>query len=192
VPRTHKEASVKKSILVFAALACFAGSALAQDPPGGPAKKARLGAGIYLGLPVGDMGDLVDLSLGVLADFDFILTPAISVTGRAGYVHHLEDIDNFSFYTIPFWAGIKYYFMPEGVSARFFAAPELAFNFNGVSAEFNGFEGSDSELDIGLNLGGGVELGPISIRVFLAIFDLGEAGDSLQLAASAAYYFVAF
>jgi hypothetical protein len=185
---------VKKTILMFALLSSFAGAAMAQDPTMGmePAKKMRLGAGVVLGLPIGDWGDFVNFSIGVLADFDWVVTPALSVTGRAGYIHHLTDIDDASFSTIPLWGGVKYYFAPAEASTRFFAAGEAGLTFNHASFDFGGGTVSDTETDLGVNLGGGIELGAISIRANLTFFDIGNAGDSFEIMASAAYYFLSF
>jgi hypothetical protein len=179
---------VKKSMFVIALISCMAGAAQAQDPGATGGSRGRLGAGVLLGLPVGDFGDFVDLNIGALADFDYVLTPMLSLTGRAGFIFHLEDIEGFSFSTIPIWAGAKYYFAPVEAGTRFFAAGELAFNYNMVDSDI----GDDSELNVGLNLGGGVELGALSIRAFLAMYDLGDADETLALTASLAYYFLAF
>jgi hypothetical protein len=188
---------VKKTILLFAVLSCFTGVAQAQDPgehggaPGGH-HRGRFGAGVLIGLPVGDLGDLVDLSIGGLVDFDWALQPMLHLTGRAGFIYHLIDIEGFSLSTIPIWPGVKYYFMPAEASTRFFVSGELGVNFNIASVEFGGESDSETDLDLGLNLGGGVELGAISLRAFIAILDLGEAGDTMVLMASASYYFTAF
>jgi hypothetical protein len=186
---------VKKTVALFLFVSALAGPALAQDPyptTTPAARPARLGAGVILGLPFGDWSEAVSLSIGGLVDFDYVLTPAISLTGRTGYIHHIDDTEGFSFATIPIWAGGKYYFNPLEARTRFFAMAELALNLSLATVEFAGMSESDTELDLGLNLGGGVELGALSVRVHLSMLDLGHAGDSLELFGSVAYYFLSF
>jgi hypothetical protein len=89
--------------------------------------------------------------------------------------------------TIPFWFGVKYLF--GAGDTRPFIAGELGFNFN--RAHIDGF-GSDSDLDLGINLGGGVELGAFSLRAMLGFLDAGHSGDSTELMVSGTYYFLAF
>src|SRR5688572_15740630 len=185
----------KKTILLFAVLSGLtAGAAQAQDPGAATetstARRGRLGAGVALGLPLGDFGDLAVFSVGGLLDFDWVLSPALSATGRAGYIYHVldSDLEDFSLSTVPIWVGVKYYLGSAEASTRLFGMGELGLNY--TMAEVSGF--SDSEVNLGLNVGVGIELGAVSIRGFLALFDIGDAGESLSLMASASYYFLSF
>jgi len=184
--------------LAFSVLIASMSSSLAwaQDPGSTPTplsatgQKARLGGGLVLGLPIGHWSDVTKFSVGGLADFDYALLPELSLTGRAGFIYHVSNVDGASFFTIPVWSGVKYY-LGQG-HVRPFAAGELGFNYNHASVEVFGQSVSSSSLNLGTNLGGGVEMGPISIRGFLAFLDLGSASDSFEIMASASYYFTAF
>lgn len=179
------------ALVLVLSLPSLASAQTAAPGPGGE-RKGRIGASAVVGLPIGDWGNAVNFSLGVLGDLDYTLTPVLTLTGRAGFIYHLADGDGLTFYTIPIWVGGKYYLAPVESSARFFAAGELGLNFTHIEVEVGGFKGSDTETDLGLNLGGGVDLGAISVRAWFAFLDLGHAGDSMEIMASASYFFAAF
>jgi hypothetical protein len=154
------------------------------------AKKFRVGAGALVGLPLGDFGDAASLSIGVLAMVEYAVAPAIGVTGRLGYIHHLSDIDGVSLSTIPIWVGGKY---SLGQAAnKLFVMAELGFNMNRASVDIGGTTASNSETDLGFNLGAGYDMGPISLAAVLTMYDLGNAGESMAVNATAGYYFAAF
>lgn len=188
---------MKKTLVITFMLTLMAGTAFAQHGPGGGgggyssgggSGRGRFGAGVLLGVPIGDWGDLVDFSLGILLNLDYSLQPQLALTGRAGYIQHLVDGEGVHLSTVPFWFGLKYLFGGEGTT-RPFIAGELGFNFN--RAKIDGF-GSDSDLDLGLNLGGGVEIGAFSLQAMLGFLDVGHSGDSTELMVSGSYYFLAF
>jgi hypothetical protein len=186
------EVSVKQylaGIAFVVACSLLAPTARAQDPghaQGG--RPGRFGGGLILGVPLGDFGDLVDFSVGLMLDLDYAITPDLSITGRLGYIYHDIDGSGVSLSTVPLWAGVKYFFAPPG-SARPFVAAELGLDYNRIDIEGLGH---DSEVDAAMTLGGGFELDALSIRAFFAFINLDEAGDSMELMASVSYYFLEF
>jgi hypothetical protein len=154
------------------------------------AKKFRIGAGALVGLPLGDFGDAASLSIGGLAMLEYGLQPAIALTARLGYIQHLSDIDGVSLATIPVWLGGKYAL--GQATNKLFVAAELGFNMMRTSVDIGGTSASDSETKFGLNVGAGYDMGPISLEAFLTMYDLGHAGESMAVNATAGYYFTAF
>lgn len=142
---------------------------------------------VIVGLPLGDFGDVSSLGIGALIGVNFRLQEKLVVTGRAGYMQFLTDIDGLSLSGIPLWGGVKYY--PSASGSGVFASGEAGITMMRSSFELGGASASDSESNLSLNLGGGFDMGKITLRGGLGILDIGEAGDSMMLNASAGYTF---
>jgi hypothetical protein len=155
---------------------------------GAAMKKIRIGVGGLVGFNLGSLGDLATLAFGGLVSAEYALQPAISLTARVGYLHFLTKEIQFgavkatpAFHIIPIWLGGKYALGAE--TNHLFVAGELGINMNG------GDGGSSTKL--GLNVGAGYDMGPLSLGAMLTMYDLGHAGDSMAVNGTVTYYFVA-
>jgi len=151
----------------------------------------RLEAGALVGSPIGDSGGLLNYSLGVLAGLEWPLDARFALTARAGFIHQVENFsESYSSWMVPVWGGAKLLFLTGG-TVRPYAAVELGVNLTHSTIVLPdiGMSGSDTRADPGLNVGAGVELGPVRIQAWEAILDLGAPGRSMELMAGASYTF---
>lgn len=139
-----------------------------------------LGADFALAIPLGDLGDAAGIGFGGLARFEYVLTPPLNLTVRAGYIHHLEK-NGFTYSTIPVLAGVKF-----AVADAVYLAAELGF-FNNRGS-FGSL--SSSETDFGATVGAGYRMGDLDLRAGLQFADLGNAGESMSLVINAGYNFL--
>lgn len=74
-------------------------------------------AGVNLGLPIGDFGDISSFGIGVEAQPEYNVSDAFSIVGSAGYTSFFGKkiagikIDNVGL--IPILAGVRYYVAPQ-------------------------------------------------------------------------------
>ncbi len=133
------------------------------------AKKNEIGADAAVALPVGDFADGAGFGFGAMARYQRRILPKLRVTGRAGYVHHLEK-NNVTVYEVPFLAGIKYDFHAGGTAL--YAGTELGFNLVGASIEGGG---GGSETNLAMGAGVGWEAGKLDVRAQIFLPDVGDA-----------------
>lgn len=168
------------AIVFFGFVAGPSGRAAAQD--GGGRQPISLGVDGQLALPIGDFGDGAGIGIGALLNFGYPLNEQVTLTGRVGYVHHLEK-NNLTFSEIPFWVGAAY-----GLSPPLSLVGELGFVNGKVSA--GGQSASDTNLALGLGVLYG--MGTIDLGARLQMLNLDHAGDSMQIAVTAGYKFTSF
>jgi len=158
------------------------------------AEPITLGVDGAFALPMGDWSDATGPMIGALLRLEYPATPALAITGRIGYLYGLKKSTGdwkYGVNDIPIWGGIKYYF--NGVPDGLYVAPELGLNFLSVSVEGpGGWDGSDSETKLGVNLGAGYKAGALDFRGGLSMFDIDHAGDSMALFANVGYNFTSF
>lgn len=199
---------MKKILFALALVGLASSPALAQDeattpPPADPAAAPAatpaatpaaagslmaVGADLQLALPIGDLGDGAGIGIGGLAKFQYTVMPNLAVTARAGYVHHLAKND-ITFSEIPIWLGAKYFFIPA-----VYGGLELGYIQSKVSADFMGTTIEASEWNLGMGVGAGYEMagvgpGSLDIGAKLQMLDLGNASESMQIAAHVGYNF---
>ena len=119
-----------------------------------------------LGIPFGDLGDFAGTGFGVGTDVFFWSPenmPAVKVGGRVAFTYFTEDIGTAT--AIEFMP-IARYDIPTSGGTRFFAQGGIGFahlstsfdnptySFGGVT--YGGGSSSDSEMEFGVALGGGV------------------------------------
>lgn len=172
------------TVAAASALAAAPAAALAEDPVGN-----IIGADAVLSFPVGDYGDAVDASLGVLARLEFPLKPNLSITGRVGYIADIGEASGFDLSYIPLYGGIKSTISGGGTS-RLFLFGEVGATIVRASVEFMGQEASDSETKFGLTGGLGYQSGKIQARAGLWFPSLGDADDGFGIMANVGYDFV--
>ncbi len=159
---------MKKVLLVLPVLFFFMGNVNAQEG------KMHIGAGVELGLPIGDWSDFAGTGIGGTARFEYAFTKQIVAMITAGYISFGgKETEGFSYSysAIPLLPGVKYYFknglygMAE-LGLHFFSLDfEVpAQTFGGIT--FGGSSGSSSSTDFTLSLGAGYET-PISDNVIL-------------------------
>ena len=127
--------------------------------------KMHLGAGLELGLPIGDWSDAAGTGIGGTARFEYAFTPKIVGMFTAGYISfggdEVSGVD-FSYSAIPFLPGVKYFFQ-KGL----YGMAELGLHFFSVDIDypqlsgFGGFfspqSGSSSSTEFTFSFGGGYE-----------------------------------
>ena len=119
-----------------------------------------------LGIPFGDLGDFAGTGFGVGTDVFFWTPPslpALKVGGRVAFNYFLEDLGSAS--TVEFMPVARYEF-PSQDTMRFFAQGGIGFanfstkvdipSYTVFGVTYGGGSSSDSDLEFGIALGGGV------------------------------------
>ena len=98
-----------------------------------------VGAGIDIMLPVGSFADHWVTGFGGTGEFDYIVTPRTSITGKIGYLtwsgKNLPDGVSATYSGVPLLVGAKYYlqFIPKDLPFRLYGHLELGVMFGSVS-----------------------------------------------------------
>lgn len=107
---------------------------LSVDAQKGDEKQFKIGAGVLLGLPVGDITSKASLALGVDLLGEYAVAPKIALTLSAGYSDWAKKSGvNGNWGFIPIFAGGKYYFTDQ-IYGSFQAG--LSFWADGTKCEF--------------------------------------------------------
>lgn len=169
--------------LAAAALLALAGTASADG-----AKVIGLDGG--MAMPTGDWGDVAGVGFGALARFELALQPKLTVTARAGYLHHLsQEADGggeTSTSEIPLLGGVRYAFSGDE-QKHIYGAAELGFVISSFSIESGGETMDESNTNLGMTLGAGYRTGKLDLRANLLFPDVGELGDVMGLMATVGY-----
>lgn len=115
----------------------------------------RVGGEVGIQLPMGDFGDAAKTGFGISGIFHYQVEPNIIVGGTIGYQSWSGEYNMYSFSNIPIMGIFNYMFSTE--KFRPFVGAELGLNSTTTSVEYFGVSGSDSEMNLGFNLLGGVE-----------------------------------
>lgn len=193
-----KVASILASSVLVAA-AATAASAQSSDPAApapaaAPVRTKIIGVDAGIAMPTGDWSDAVGFGIGALARFEMPLGPGLTLTARAGYIHHLSKDQDTGFggsasssaAQIPLFGGVRYAFSQHATTALYGAA-ELGLDMFRSSVDVGGQSMSDSDTNLGMSLGGGYRTGKLDLRAGLLFADIGEVGDSMALMATAGY-----
>ena len=158
---------MKKAIFFLVVLLFTVGHINAQQG------KMHLGAGLELGLPIGDWSDAAGTGIGGTARFEYAFTEKVVGTFTTGYISFGgDDVGqlSYSYSAIPFLPGVKYH-----IQSGLYGMAELGLHFFSVDVEapsfsFGGFTtgGSTSatETEFSLTLGGGYET-KVSDNIYL-------------------------
>lgn len=141
----------------------------AQDTP------ILLGGNVLINAPVGDFGDLANLSFGFNAKGEFGVAENISIIGQIGFIPWSIDsdiYDNYSYSTLMIRAGGRYYLSAE--EFRPYIEGDLGYYSHTTSydSQFGEFDDTDSDIGIRLAGGGMLELSP-------GLFLNGELGFNI-------------
>jgi len=149
---------MKKSILALGAAALF--SAAAAHAQSGPSTPLSIEPRAGLSIPVGDLGDGVDVGLALSADLIFQATPQLGV--YAGYnfnTYAIKDSEEVDLELKGFDAGLRYSFAPMSGFTPFVKGGAL-YQKGALSDDD---ESVDGDYEFGFSVGGGVDV-PITPR----------------------------
>jgi hypothetical protein len=107
----HKVGLAALALLVFLA---YTGRAKAQDAPKSSKQEFRLSVGPEAGIPVGDLSNAYDWSIGGSVQADIPLVQYLYVTVNAGYNNffikdNIKKLGGHNMQLIPVKAGLKYF-----------------------------------------------------------------------------------
>jgi len=127
----------------------------AQPPPPAGPKRTWFGGDLAVVIPLGDYADGSDFAAGPLLRLDYMATPQVDLSFRAGYLWHKTDqpsgttSGDYSLSMIPFLVSGEF-----KVGGGAFVYGEAGFTIVQVSIEIMGFSATDSKTY--LSAGGGV------------------------------------
>jgi len=102
---------MKKNLML---LVVFLMVTLSVDAQKSDEKQFKFGAGVLLGLPIGDMTNKASLALGVDLLGEYAVAPEIALTLSTGYIDWAKKSGvNGNWGFIPVFAGGKYYFTDQ-------------------------------------------------------------------------------
>jgi len=130
----------------------------------------RIGIDAAVVVPVGDYAHVADLGAGALFRYEIDVIPALSITSRIGYIHHVGELDSG---LIPIMAGAKYRFMPDGATPYLHGELGLTIIWASVNTGFG--SASDTDTQLGLALGGGYDFGGVDLGAALYLPDADDA-----------------
>lgn len=150
-------------------------------------KKMWLGADVGLLVPLlGNYPDAAGFGFGGHLTFDYVMSPLLSVTARAGYHHHLAKSiggTDVTVSAIPILAGVKYSF------GLVYASAEVGISMNKVKASPGG---SASSNKFAAAVGAGYTMGKLDLRVGAFMPEAAKAGDGIDLMATVGFRFASF
>jgi hypothetical protein len=128
-----------------------------QPPPPAEPKRTWLGADLGVVIPLGDYADGADFAAGALFRLDYIASPQVDLSIRAGYLWHKTDQPSgstgggdYSLAMLPLLVGGEF-----KVGGGAFVYGEAGLNVVQVSISFMGLSASESEtyLSVGAGIG---------------------------------------
>jgi len=174
---------MKYLLTVLLIAICFLGITKAQS-------KMAVGAGLVVSLPMGDFADLANTGFGGTAAFELKFQPQLVGVGQIGYISYGTESEAYSFSSVPFLVGVKYFFQP---GSGFYGIGKLGLNFFSTTIDipsydffgssFGGGSTSASSTEFTFAVGAGYEM-PISKNLFLDVagtFNLLSDFSNIQL-----------
>lgn len=134
-------------------------------------------------VPVGNWGDVASVGIGGLLKINIAVGEMLALTGRAGYVFHLEK-NGLNTHEAPVLLGLKLYFVDGQV--RPYAAAELGVNFLTYSA---GTLTSETIVRPGFTAGAGVLISGFDVHVQLYNPSFGDIDKYLGVMINAGFNF---
>jgi opacity protein-like surface antigen len=163
---------MKKTLLAAALFASLLPATAFAQGGGGPV----VGVDLQAAFPVGDFGDGAGLGFGGLLRYEFTIANAANITGRGGFMYHLEK-NTFTFFTFPLLVGTK---IKLGQSA--YVGVETGAFINHTDP--GGFDAA-----LGFTLGVGYRISSLDFRIGAEMVDAGHALDSIALIGGLGYNF---
>src|SRR5262245_21963180 len=163
---------MKKTLVAAALFASLLSGTRAFADGGGPV----VGVDLQAALPVGDFADGAGIGFGGLLRYEFTIANAANITGRGGFMYHLEK-NTLTFFTFPLLVGTK---IKLGQSA--YVGLETGAFINHTDP--GGFDAA-----LGFTLGVGYRISSIDLRIGAEMVDAGHATDSIALTGGLGYNF---
>jgi len=189
---------ITKLLLSLAGVAGAFGTAAADDAAGETTAQVShnktIGVDGGIAMPTSTWGDAVGFGFGVLGRFEMPLVPKLTLTARAGLIHHLGKdgpsglgaMASTSVNEVPLLGGVRYAFTQHPTS-ELYGAAELGLVYYSVSTDVGGMSSSGSNTNLGMTLGGGYRSGKLDVRGGLLFPDLGHVGDAIGIMATVGY-----
>lgn len=174
-----------KKVLVLCVVALFmVGLTNAQT------SKLKIGVGAYIGLPMGNFGDVTSLGFGGVAQGEYDLAPQIVGTLTTGYLSFsgksVNGVDLGSWSVVPILVGGKYFFTPMfygavqiGINMVSYTNKHVPVGFNYVTGQIAYGDASVSSSEFGFDIGVGYEMKPFDFLVKYGTFGSGTGNISL-------------
>ena len=174
-----------KKVLVLCVVALFMiGLTNAQT------SKLKIGVGAYIGLPMGNFGDVTSLGFGGVAQGEYDLAPQIVGTLTTGYLvfsgKTVSGFDMGKWSIIPILVGGKYFFTPMfygtvqiGLNMVSYTNKHVYTGFNPVTGQITYGDATVSSSEFGFNFGVGYEMKPFDFLVKYGTFGSDASAISL-------------
>ena len=174
-----KKIAVCATMIALVSLVSMSASAQSQ---------MSVGAGVDIMLPVGSFGDSWGTGFGGTAEFDYVLSPKFSVTGKTGYLTwtgtNLPTGWSATYSGVPVLVGIKWYpsFIPKG-AVRIYGHLEMGIMFGSLSTSGPAgrtypFASAGSDFTIVPSLGVEIPAAPNgNVDLSVRYFDISRKGS---------------
>lgn len=154
----------------FALTCALVTTAHAQPAPAPVASANTIGIDGMVVIPVGDYADVASLAIGALGRVEIPAGPGF-VTGRIGALFHMTELDDTTLLFFPIYGGFRY---PLGSGSAYLAG-ELGITVGYARVSTPLGDGSDTDTELGMTLGGGLRKGQLDLRAGLFLPDLDDA-----------------
>jgi hypothetical protein len=135
-----------------------------------------VGVDLQAALPVGNFGDGAGIGFGGLLRYEFTVANPVNITGRGGFMYHLEK-NTVTFFTFPLLVGTK------------IKLGEKAYLGLETGAFINHSDPGGFDAALGFTLGVGYRISSVDLRIGAEMLDAGHAGDSIALTGGLGYNF---
>jgi hypothetical protein len=143
----------------------------------------KYGVDVTVVSPMGDWGDGAGLGVGAMGRLEISIPGPLSLTARAGYIHHLEK-KGISFNMIPMLLGAKFGFGLPGIGLYAYGEGgmfRVSGSYGGVSLP--------SKTELGMTLGVGASVGPLDARIGMVAPKLTDLLDGYGIMGTVGYNF---
>ena len=172
-------------VTAASALALFAPTEAHADPV------ASIGGYVQPQIPIGNFSDVSSFGLGLQVGADIAVAPNVAIVGGLGVTKYFTKADSFSLLHVPVSGGVRYAF--DKLTHGPYVGGGLDINILHSSLEVDGLgSASDTDVNLGLGVGGGYRLDAFDFGGRLQSLDIGHFGDSFQLGLYAGYHFAEF
>ena len=125
--------------------------------------KQILGGDAVFVLPVDNYGDDASLGVGALFRYERRVGSKLSILGRGGPLFHDSPVDGQSVFMFLALAGMRMNIDADRRNGPFFDAA-IGLNYVRLAVNSAGVKASDSEVELTLDFGGGIQLGRFQVR----------------------------
>ena len=152
-------------------------------------KRMAVSGDLMIDVPLGDFADVAGIGIGASGLFRYEIKPGLAVTGRLGYIRHLEK-NGGNMGQLLLMGGVRY--AAFGAHKPTFVFGELGLNSVSTSITIAGMSFSESETQLAMSGGIGHSFGKMTVAGRLMISALGHIDESIGVLATGGYEFTAF